>query len=80
MMFATLMLAALLSLIVFWQTTWLNIGGRIGKPADREQCQAARKMRAPRRSEVAPGCLNRFSASISGASAGVRLPSGGAAG
>ena len=27
-----------------------------------------------------PGCLNRFSASISGASAGVRLPSGGAAG
>ena len=26
-----------------------------------------------------PGCLNRFSASISGASAGVRLPSGGAA-
>ena len=26
------------------------------------------------------GCLNRFSASISGASAGVRLPSGGAAG
>jgi HSP20 family protein len=27
-----------------------------------------------------PGCLNNFSASISGASAGVRLPSGGAAG
>jgi hypothetical protein len=27
-----------------------------------------------------PGCLNRFSASISGASAGVRLPSGVAAG
>jgi hypothetical protein len=27
-----------------------------------------------------PGCLNRISASISGASAGVRLPSGGAAG
>ena len=27
-----------------------------------------------------PGCLNRFSASISGASAGVRLPSGLAAG
>ena len=27
-----------------------------------------------------PGCLNRFSASISGASAGVRLPCGGAAG
>lgn len=27
-----------------------------------------------------PGCLNRFSASISGASAGVGLPSGGAAG
>ena len=27
-----------------------------------------------------PGCLNRFSASISGASAGVRLPGGGAAG
>ena len=27
-----------------------------------------------------PGCLNRFSASISGASAGVRLPSGAAAG
>jgi hypothetical protein len=27
-----------------------------------------------------PGCLNRFSASISGASAGVRLPSVGAAG
>ena len=27
-----------------------------------------------------PGCLNRFSASISGASAGVRLPSGGAVG
>ena len=26
------------------------------------------------------GCLNRFSASISGASAGVRLPSGAAAG
>jgi hypothetical protein len=26
-----------------------------------------------------PGCLNRFSASISGASARVRLPSGGAA-
>jgi hypothetical protein len=26
-----------------------------------------------------PGCLNRISASISGASAGVRLPSGGAA-
>ena len=26
-----------------------------------------------------PGCLNRFSASISGASAKVRLPSGGAA-
>ena len=26
-----------------------------------------------------PGCLNRFSASISGASAGVRLPSGEAA-
>jgi DNA-binding transcriptional LysR family regulator len=26
-----------------------------------------------------PGCLNRFSASISGTSAGVRLPSGGAA-
>ena len=26
-----------------------------------------------------PGCLNSFSASISGASAGVRLPSGGAA-
>jgi hypothetical protein len=26
-----------------------------------------------------PGCLNRFSASISGASAEVRLPSGGAA-
>jgi hypothetical protein len=26
-----------------------------------------------------PGCLNRFSASISGASAGVRLPSGVAA-
>jgi hypothetical protein len=27
-----------------------------------------------------PGCLNNFSASISGASAGVRLPCGGAAG
>ena len=27
-----------------------------------------------------PVCLNNFSASISGASAGVRLPSGGAAG
>ena len=27
-----------------------------------------------------PGCLNSFSASISGASAGVRLPCGGAAG
>ena len=27
-----------------------------------------------------PGCLNSISASISGASAGVRLPSGGAAG
>ena len=27
-----------------------------------------------------PGCLNRFSASLSGASAGVRLPSGLAAG
>jgi hypothetical protein len=27
-----------------------------------------------------PGCLNRFSASISGASAGVRLPCGRAAG
>jgi hypothetical protein len=27
-----------------------------------------------------PGCLNRFSASISGASAGVRLPCGGARG
>jgi len=27
-----------------------------------------------------PGCLNRFSASISGASASVRLPSGEAAG
>jgi len=26
-----------------------------------------------------PGCLNSFSASISGASAGVRLPRGGAA-
>jgi hypothetical protein len=28
----------------------------------------------------APGCLHNFSASISGASAGVRLPCGGAAG
>ncbi len=36
--------------------------------------------RADRSKRAGPGCLNRFSASISGASAGVRLPSGLAAG
>ena len=36
-----------------------------------------RKLRTKR---AGPVCLNNFSASISGASAGVRLPSGGAAG
>jgi hypothetical protein len=33
-----------------------------------------------RNGRAGPGCLNSFSASISGASAGVRLPCGGAAG
>ena len=31
---------------------------------------------SPHDTRGGPGCLNRFSASISGASAGVRLPSG----
>ena len=39
---------------------------------------AQHRSRGPR-SRGGPGCLNRISASISGASAGVRLPSGGAA-
>ena len=33
----------------------------------------------PEAFRAGPGCLNSFSASISGVSAGVRLPSGGAA-
>jgi hypothetical protein len=38
---------------------WLNIGGRIGKPADREQCQAACKMRAQRRSAATLSTVNK---------------------
>jgi hypothetical protein len=58
MMFATLMLAAFLSLIIFWKR-WLNIGDRIGKPADREQCQAARKIGAQRLSAATPSTVNK---------------------
>jgi hypothetical protein len=37
----------------------LNIGVRIGKPADREQCQAARKIGTPRRSAATPSTVNK---------------------
>jgi hypothetical protein len=49
MMLATLMLAAFLSLIVFLQTL-VEYWRSHGKRADREQCQAARKMRGQSRS------------------------------
>ena len=44
------------------------------------QASATIEAGAPTYFRAGPGCLNRFSASISGASAGVRLPSGLAAG
>jgi hypothetical protein len=37
----------------------LNIGGRIGKPADREQCQAARKKISAQRRSAAPSTVNK---------------------
>ena len=58
MMFATVILAAFLSLIVFGKR-WLNIGGRIGNPADREQCQAACKIRAQRCSAAMLWTVNK---------------------
>ena len=73
-----------------WTKSWTKFTD--SKGVDRQMYRVARGERPPERHELGdedqttwavragPGCLNRFSASISGASAGVRLPSGGAAG
>ena len=55
-------------------TTMLSKGKRAARKLKRAQILLAADARG------GPGCLNRISASLSGASAGVRLPSGGAAG
>ncbi len=54
-------------------------GGRVIFRPDRELFDLSRRLWGEARFRSGPGCLNRFSASISGASAGVRLPSGAAA-
>src|SRR5258708_1341662 len=58
-----------------WKSQRLFASSPVPGPLIAENSLAARQEQ-----RAGPGCLNRISASISGASAGVRLPDGAAAG